>query len=190
MEPALPVIAFLILFFTGKPLFSWYVNHSPAFFQVLIGAAAAVPFAFVFIFIGLKIPFFKDLREIMEKLFKSARLNTFDIAVTSVMAGVFEEILFRGVLQPILGLWLTSFIFILIHGYFNPKSLNMTVTGILAFGLSCVIGVFFERFGIISAITLHTVYDFLALYLMMRYFQGNEKEDKRQKTGVIIKSCV
>lgn len=175
MEPALLVIAFLILFFTGKPLFSWYSNHTSEVFQLLIGAAAAVPFAFVFIFIGLKIPFFKDLREMFEKLFRSAGLNTFDIAITSVMAGVFEEILFRGVLQPMLGIWITSFIFILIHGYFNPKSLNMTVSGVMAFGLSCVIGLFFERFGIISAITLHTVYDFLALYVMMKYFKMNRK---------------
>lgn len=173
MEPAMLVAAFLILFFSGKPLFSWYVNHYPLVFQALIGGVAAIPLAFIFIFIGLRIRFFSDVRDIFEKLFKSARLNTFDIAVTSVMAGVFEEILFRGVLQPFLGLWLTSFIFILLHGYFNPKSLNMTVTGILAFGLSCVIGVFFERFGIISAISLHTVYDFLALYIMMRHFKAD-----------------
>ena len=49
------------------------------------------------------------------------RPGTITITVLAVTSSVAEELLFRGAIQPLLGLVLTSLIFGLIHGGFSPR---------------------------------------------------------------------
>lgn len=61
-------------------------------------------------------------------------LTRTEIAVFSGASGVAEELFFRGAMQPDLGLWLTSLIFGLAHGYldrrFLPWMVMATVVGL------------------------------------------------------------
>lgn len=63
-------------------------------------------------------------------------LTRAEIAVYSLASGVAEELFFRGAMQPALGLWLTSLIFGLAHGYLDRRFVPwMVMATAVGFGL-------------------------------------------------------
>jgi len=62
-----------------------------------------------------------------------------------------------------LGIWLTSLIFIGIHGYIRFKTFRHILFTGFTFLLSSVLGVLMIYFGILAAIIAHTVYDIILL---------------------------
>lgn len=59
-----------------------------------------------------------------------------EIAVFALASGVAEELFFRGAMQPDLGLWLTSLIFGLAHGYLDRRFVPwMVMATAVGFGL-------------------------------------------------------
>lgn len=96
------------------------------------------------------------------------RLSQFDRVQISVFAGVGEELLFRGAMQPILGVWLTSLIFVGLHGYFKFNSLRHILFGMMMFFLSVGLGLLFEWAGLVAAMTAHVIYDFIMLQISRR----------------------
>ena len=90
----------------------------------------------------------------------------------SVCAGVGEEILFRGGIQPYLGIWLTSFVFILLHGYINPYNLALTIYGLFMVLISAGLGYLFEIYGIISSITAHFLFDLVMFVALKKLFSN------------------
>ncbi len=66
-------------------------------------------------------------------LFKNRSL--IHIMVISFLAATAEEILFRGVLQEWLGIWLTSILFVLMHTRYLRKWLLMAVVFLISTGL-------------------------------------------------------
>lgn len=81
----------------------------------------------------------------------------------SLIAGLTEEFLFRAAIQPLIGIWLTSIIFIALHGYIRFKTVNHLLFTIFTFALSMMLGYLYIYFGLISAIIAHAVYDYLLL---------------------------
>lgn len=75
-----------------------------------------------------------------------------------VSAGVGEEAIFRGALQPRFGIVATSVVFSLLHTQYG---LNFAVVGI--FGLSVVLGVLRQRFGTTAAMITHALFNFLVV---------------------------
>jgi membrane protease YdiL (CAAX protease family) len=82
----------------------------------------------------------------------------------AVGAGVGEEILFRGALQPVLGIWFTSFFFALIHVQYGILTPATLVLFILAFSL----GIIRRRHNTTLAIFVHFGYN-LTLGLISFY---------------------
>ena len=73
----------------------------------------------------------------------------------AIGAGIGEEILFRGALQPILGIWFTSILFAIIHvqyGFLTPAT-------IVLFLLSLILGFIRQRHNTTTAILIHFGYD-------------------------------
>jgi len=97
---------------------------------------------------------------------KKLELRSFDIFQISIVAGITEEYLFRAAIQPLLGVWLTSLIFVAIHGYISFKSAAHITFALFVFLLSTVLGLLFIFFGIVSAMVAHAVYDIIVLYLL------------------------
>lgn len=91
------------------------------------------------------------------------KLNVLEILFISFCAGVGEELFFRGVVQPLLGVWATSFLFVLLHGYLNPFNIPLTFYGIFMVLVIGVMGLFTEHLGILTAITAHATIDFILL---------------------------
>ena len=97
-------------------------------------------------------------RIIVRPLFEHVRL--WHIIVISVLAGLGEELLFRGVLQPIIGLPLASLVFGLVHvggRGFIGYGIWAACIGALFGWLTVVTG------GLLAPIVAHAVYDALAL---------------------------
>ena len=97
-----------------------------------------------------------------------ARFSLFDKTQISFFAGTGEELLFRGAIQPLLGNWITSAIFIGIHGYFKFRSAGHILFGIMMFCLSLMLGYLTSEIGLISAMIAHSVYDLIMLILIQK----------------------
>jgi membrane protease YdiL (CAAX protease family) len=89
----------------------------------------------------------------------------------SIAAALGEELLFRAALQPLLGLWLTSFVFLLTHtpvyrfrqagpGHAGRATL-VQAAGV--FGASVALGVVFQYVGLLAAIMVHAWIDIVGL---------------------------
>ena len=97
-----------------------------------------------------------------------AGLNPLWIAVA---AGLGEELLFRGALQPVLGIWVTSAIFVAAHARaYRFDGLDPRVIGQVAalFAISSFFGVVAKQVGLLAAIGSHTVVDIVGLYYVRR----------------------
>ncbi|RFC54301.1 CPBP family intramembrane glutamic endopeptidase [Brumimicrobium aurantiacum] len=121
-------------------------------------------FGFIYGFFIIAItqfPVFEELSGPQMRILKSLKLNWFDIIFMSFCAGFGEEILFRAGLQTWLGPWLTSIIFIGVHGYFNPFSLRKSLLGIVLFPFILILSYAYEIFGLWFCIAAHFAYDLL-----------------------------
>jgi membrane protease YdiL (CAAX protease family) len=78
----------------------------------------------------------------------------------SAMAGVSEEIAFRGALQPIFGLWPTSLLFALIHMQYT-----LTPATLIIFGVALAFGWLRLKYNTTVAIMAHFLYNFVQLAL-------------------------
>lgn len=75
----------------------------------------------------------------------------------ALSAGIGEEILFRGALQPVFGIWFTSILFAIVHvqyGFLTPATLVLFV-------LSFILGRIRQRYSTSAAILVHAGYNFV-----------------------------
>jgi len=133
------------------------------FFQSIIGVA----FGLLSAIIGWKIietNYLKPVRLFFSDLIQKMNLKLIDIIFVSICAGIGEEILFRGAVQPLLGIWLTSIIFVAIHGYLNPSNLRLSIYGVYMTLVIAIIGYLRVEFGLLTCFVAHTVIDIYLLY--------------------------
>ncbi len=87
--------------------------------------------------------------------------NTLPTALLiSLVVAFGEEIFFRGALQPVFGLWLTSLFFAVLHTQYT-----LTPATLLIFVVSLILGWLRERFSTSASILAHFLYDFIQLAL-------------------------
>ena len=131
--------------------------------QVVIGAIMGI-------FLGLlawwlvSLSFFDQTREFFSNVIGPWQLNWLEIVFVSCCAGIGEEILFRGAIQPWLGIWWTSLLFVVIHGYISPFNGPLSVYGFFMVAVIMVIGWTAVNWGLTVAITAHTVIDIVLLF--------------------------
>lgn len=111
---------------------------------------------------------FKEMSSHQERLFRSLDLKWGDIIFMSLCAAIGEEILFRVSLQTWFGPFLTSIIFVAVHGYFNPFSLKKSALGFLLLPFILLLSYGYEEFGLWFAIGAHFSYDLLMFQGVLR----------------------
>ncbi len=79
-----------------------------------------------------------------------------DWFLLSISAAVGEELLFRGALQPVFGLWATSLLFAISHIQYG-----FTVATVLVFVIGLLLGIVRRRHGTSIAIAVHFLYNFV-----------------------------
>mgnify|MGYP001067267619 CR=1 FL=1 len=168
MELGLVAVAAVVLAVKGQPPDSIFTTPYPVTTQVAAGITSGLLAGLITTILVLRLPVFSTIRRIAKELITTFRLNIYDLILISVTAGVCEEILFRGVLQPMWGIYITSFIFVLLHGYFSPSNWKLTLFGALIFIISIAIGVMYEIIGLYSSIAFHFSFDLVVLLLIYR----------------------
>jgi len=87
----------------------------------------------------------------------------------SLAAGIGEELLFRAALQPLLGVWITSVIFLLTHTpvyQFRKLDKATLVQAAGVFGASVVLGFIYQYVGLLAAVLVHVAIDVVGLYVV------------------------
>lgn len=164
----LSALTLYYIFFESNLLSAFEHGYS-AINQIGIGLLAGGIAAGVIIFFSTRPPMGPILDDFaIFKVLKNSNFSAFDRIQLSLFAGTGEEILFRGAIQPLIGIWATSIIFVAIHGYFKFKSAGHILFGILLFALSMMLGILYEYAGLISAMSAHAIYDIILLWWVAR----------------------
>lgn len=145
--------------------------------QILIGAG----FGLVATFISWQLiqsRILKDIRRFFFKLLKPFDFRIKDIILISLSAGIGEEILFRGSLQPLMGIWLTALLFVMLHGYISIRNPQLSIYGFFMVVVAAGFGYLTKHVGLVSAITAHSVIDIALLYAISKssYSDGNSDQ--------------
>ncbi len=124
---------------------------------------------------------FRDIRRHMDEIIVPLfhRLSIFDLLLISLLAGVGEELLFRGLLQPAIGYW-TGPIGGLIAAsvLFGLAHLITPTYAIMAGLMGAVIGwasMYTEN--LLTAIVIHAAYDFIALTFFLKVVHRDWRPD-------------
>ncbi|MFM7106551.1 MAG: CPBP family intramembrane glutamic endopeptidase, partial [Flavobacteriales bacterium] len=113
---AMPMLAVIIDHFSETvDLQLMLLSGINPFMQILIGLFAGIVIGHLAFFISTR-SFMKPVMKKYSQLFGAFELNHSEMIYVSVCAGVGEEILFRGALQPLFGIIITSLLFVAIHG--------------------------------------------------------------------------
>ena len=116
----------------------------------------------------LKAEVFEKLPLRIDKLVNDLNINIWDSIFLSLCAGIGEELLFRSGVQHYLGILTTSFLFVVIHGYFSLKNIKMSLYGLVVFPFILLISMGFEHFGLWFSICAHFSYDLTLFIAMIR----------------------
>lgn len=166
----------------GASLFGWMVGKSPRFVwnlqAPLWGIAATAPLMLLFfLFVRWPIGPLRRIQRFSEQVVRPllAPCTVIDMLGISVLAGLGEEVLFRGVLQEYIagwfkypvGVWvgviITSLIFGLMHSITITYAVLATVMGVY---LSCVC--LYREGNLLVIVIAHALYDFLVLLWLLR----------------------
>lgn len=109
------------------------------------------------------------------------RLGIFNFSMQEILflsfcAGVGEEIVFRGMIQPWLGIITTSFLFIGLHGYMSYSSWPKVVFGFILLLVGSILGILGEFVGLFSAIIAHIIYDIIAFQRIQAEYEKLKKK--------------
>jgi membrane protease YdiL (CAAX protease family) len=153
--------------FGSRPLLSSLWDGAPLANQVIWGAAFGLIFSIPIVTAVLRVPVFLHLREHSIERSRMVDLRGFNPIWISLFAGIGEEILFRGAIQPLLGLWLTSAIFSLLHiepSQYRSISAGTVWYACFVFLVSLLLGTVYSQLGLVAAMAFHTTGDLVGLF--------------------------
>lgn len=163
-----PIIGWFINWLAGGPPFrELFFIDTPLFQQLSIGVVTGIVTGYLAWFIIRSKPM-ADVRKKYAGIISQFNLSPLQIVYISLCAGIGEEILFRGVIQPYLGVWYTAILFVAIHGYLNPFDRKLFLYGVYMTLVIALIGYFANRFGLYSAMAAHAVIDVILLHQMSK----------------------
>jgi len=134
---------------------------------ITFGLAISVPSMVVVFFV----PLFSSLRRQLLELMSRLDLDALNPLWIGLSAGIGEELLFRGALQPIVGIWWASFIFTLAHfrsGQFHSMNWQKLIYAASVFIAGLFLGYVFLEIGLIAAMVTHAVVDVVSLFAARR----------------------
>ena len=136
---------------------------------LFIGAAVALSAAAETLFARLQPDLYRQVGEISDSLFNPAGLSPFSAILFALMigigAGLGEETLFRGAVQPVFGIVPTSILFASMHVQYGPSLLLGYV-----FLLSVGLGILRDRINTTASFLAHAGYNCLGV--LLAYFLG------------------
>jgi uncharacterized protein len=134
--------------------------------QIRIGLLAVIP-AFLVSIVGsvltsvLQPEVIDRLGENIDNLTSGVQ-NPLGAILLGLSAGIGEEVLFRGALQPRFGIALTTLLWVLLHTQYE---LTWIMLGLALMGI--LLGWIRNRYGTVAAIITHATYNILVVFLQM-----------------------
>ncbi len=163
-----PLLAWPLLYFQGISWASLFEFKANLFTHIPLYLSLGIGFGILMIWLSEK-PFFESgLAPIKDRL-NDLNLTTFHVFFLAIAAGVGEEIFFRGAIQPLEGVWSTSIIFVVIHGYFSFKNKAINLLAILLTGFIICVGFAAKNESLFLAMAAHFSYDLVLLF----YYKNN-----------------
>lgn len=144
--------------------------------KLLIGVAiglAMVPVVVVLEYVTntlLGVGIDPDVEELTEQLIGPLFNSPLGILTLGLAAALGEETIFRGALQPRLGLIFTSLLFALVHSNYG-----ITISTLIVFVLGCVLGLIRLRYNTSTSMVVHAVYNMslgLIAYLNLSFLDS------------------
>lgn len=145
----------------------------PLFVAVVRGLVATLPMLAIFwLLVNSNWPLMRQLREQVEwligEMFPSGSVAQF--AMVAALAGIGEELLFRGTLQTIIGDWTTPVVGLVITSLlFGLAHALSKLYFLFAVAVGAFLGWMTLRYNdLVAAMVAHGLYDFLALVYLSR----------------------
>jgi hypothetical protein len=152
--------------FGKQPVLDQLLRGKSLPLQAAWGMAVGLMIILPTVVLIVRVPLFKNFRHQLTEIIGRADLSGFNPIWFGLCAGVGEELLLRGALQPLLGLWLTSLVFTALHyqtGGFLAMNRMKALYAVLVFLASLLLGTVCIRIGLIASMVAHTVADVVAL---------------------------
>ena len=160
----------IILLFHRKSHVSAFTAGLPLLFQTLLGIAFAAVY-WVASMLGARFIASRRSTQQIAENYSRLDLSGLNPLWMALAAGLGEELLFRGALQPLLGIWITSVAFVLVHvRAYRLDALNKRVLlqSISIFAISVSLGYVAIYAGLLTAIMVHAGMDAVGLFVIRR----------------------
>ena len=151
----------LVYFINNQCPLELLKSGEPLYIQLPVGLAYGVVSA-VAVMLIMRHPVMAKEELRYKKLLGPLDIDFKGILFLSFCAGFGEEMFFRAFLQPITGIWLASLIFVILHGYLNPKRPIFFYGLFLVFDIAGL-GWLFDSVGPWTAVAGHFIIDVILL---------------------------
>ncbi len=166
----LPLLFSFIIFSFFKPIDIVGKSFLVDIAYGILAASFLLAFNYILFFSPLsriksleELHYFKDI--IINPLIK--KLTLIDGFIISILAGISEELFFRGILQNEFGIIIASSTFALAH--FGTKILKFKVTGFIYLLAGFYLGfLYYFSNSLLCSMTCHFLYDFIAIYYIKK----------------------
>jgi len=163
---------FLQFYFNETTVFEFLSLKDFKLVPLVYGLCLGVIYGFI-AYLFMQAPFFEKAPVKMNHLIRDMKLNIRDGLFLSLCAGIGEEFLFRQGIQPFIGPFITSILFVALHGYLNPFNLRFSVYGLIVLPFIFLISYGLASFGIWFCIAAHFSYDAVLFTFMIKENQEN-----------------
>lgn len=164
-------IGLLLVVFAHKAALPEFIASGlPIKLQLLNGTSFGIATAILAIAL-IRTEWFKESKSFFQQFITDLNPSFPEMVFYSFCAGVGEELLFRGGIQPWLGIWFTAILFIALHGYLSISDATTTIYGLMMVLVSAGFGYLMVNVGIFSAITAHFWFD----VMMFAYIKWGHK---------------
>ncbi|MQA20042.1 CPBP family intramembrane glutamic endopeptidase [Rugamonas rivuli] len=164
---ALSCLALIVIFFLHKPPYAALLLAGlPLHYQVGIGLGFGCCY-WAASQIGYRFAANSESAKSTMESYSRLNLDGLNPLWISLAAGFGEELLFRGALQPLIGIWITSALFVIAHtkAYrFNGLNKRVAIQAAAIFTVSVAFGFVAEYAGLIAAMLVHALTDVVGLY--------------------------
>ncbi|NLE50875.1 MAG: CPBP family intramembrane metalloprotease [Chloroflexi bacterium] len=159
--------------FGDDTLATWFPRDRWAF-QLAVGAAVGPLFSVAAWLVFRRVPSFQQIKTIILRTIDMQTLAPHHAVLFGLVAGIPEEILFRGAVQPAIGWLLTALLFGILHSVTPAYFLYATLASALLSMLASWTG------GLWAPIAAHTMIDISMFLLLMRTWRRRQRRAKRQ----------
>lgn len=160
--------------FGGDTLATWFPAEKWLFYLAL-GAATGLIFSVLAWLVFRQVPSFRHIKTLILRTIDMRTLSPHHAVLFGLIAGIPEEILFRGALLPAMGWLFSSLLFGVLHGVTPAYFIYATLASFLLSGLATWTD------GLWAPIAAHTTIDVSMFLLLMRTWRHRQRRAQREQ---------